>query len=322
MDLIRVEHSDKKYKDWVRIEWNIGKRCNFDCSYCGDMLHDHSSKHLPLEKFDHVLKTMREFYANKYMRMSFTGGEPFVHPKILEVLALCSTHKIDQVSTITNGSLPLKKYQQALELIKHLIFSWHFEFLRVDHMKHVLTNLDRDRIKVHLMYLPGRIQEVKDVIKWLDDNGINYIIRRIRPLTNNEGKFNSPGSSGMNFDGFGTYSGAVGYYSNEELEHLGSLKAGKFNNCEFFTKEERWLDNVNTLTKNKWNSFKHWHCMAGIESLYINSIGNIYRATCKQGGVLGNIETGFQLQEDPILCAKQWCNCAADLNITKWLSNA
>ena len=62
--------------------------------------------------------------------------------------------------------------------------------------------------------------------------------------------------------------------------------------------------------------------MAGIESLYINSIGNIYRATCKQGGVLGNIETGFQLQEDPIVCAKEWCNCAADLNITKWLSNA
>jgi hypothetical protein len=32
MELIRVEHSAKKYKEWVRIEWNMGKRCNFDCS--------------------------------------------------------------------------------------------------------------------------------------------------------------------------------------------------------------------------------------------------------------------------------------------------
>ena len=34
MELIRVEHINKKYKEWVRIEWNMGKRCNFDCSYC------------------------------------------------------------------------------------------------------------------------------------------------------------------------------------------------------------------------------------------------------------------------------------------------
>ena len=53
-------------------------------------------------------------------------------------------------------------------------------------------------------------------------------------------------------------------------------------------------DKSTDSTLNKLNTFKHWHCMAGIETLYINNIGNIYRATCKQGGVLGNVETGFQ----------------------------
>ena len=31
----------------------------------------------------------------------------------------------------------------------------------------------------------------------------------------------------------------------------------------------------------------------------IDNDGSVYRATCKQGGVLGNIETGFTLKDDP-----------------------
>ena len=113
---------------------------------------------------------MREFYSDKQIRMSLTGGEPFVHPRILDILQLFPKYGVDEVSTITNGSLPLKKYQTALEYIDNLIFSWHFEFLRVDHMKHVLSNLNRKQVKVHLMYLPGELEEIKNVVDWLQDN--------------------------------------------------------------------------------------------------------------------------------------------------------
>tara|TARA_B100000902_G_scaffold110042_1_gene111593 strand:- start:687 stop:1661 length:975 start_codon:yes stop_codon:yes gene_type:complete len=324
MELIRVEHASKKYKEWVRIEWNMGRRCNFDCSYCGADLHDNKSKHLPFEKFDDAVRTMREFYADKQIRMSLTGGEPFVHPRILDILKLFPKYGVDEVSTITNGSLPLKKYQTALEYIDNLIFSWHFEFLRVDHMKHVLSNLNRKQVKVHLMYLPGQLEEIKGVVDWLNDNNVKFNVRRIRPMTNLQtGEVNKPYSSGMKFAGI-QYGGAENYYSQEELDYLKTFnKAGTAElNCELFTKEEQWLDNVNTLTKNKWNTFKRWKCMAGIETLMIDNDGSVYRATCKQGGVLGNIETGFTLEEDPVLCMKQWCNCAADLNTTKWLETA
>ena len=324
MELIRVEHASKKYKEWVRIEWNMGRRCNFDCSYCGADLHDNKSKHLPFEKFDDAVRTMREFYADKQIRMSLTGGEPFVHPRILDILQLFPKYGVDEVSTITNGSLPLKKYQTALEYIDNLIFSWHFEFLRVDHMKHVLSNLNRKQVKVHLMYLPGQLEEIKGVVDWLNDNNVKFNVRRIRPMTNLQtGEVNKPYSSGMKFAGI-QYGGAENYYSQEELDYLKTFnKAGTAElNCELFTKQEQWLDNVNTLTKNKWNTFKRWKCMAGIETLMIDNDGSVYRATCKQGGVLGNIETGFTLEEDPVLCMKQWCNCAADLNTTKWLETA
>jgi MoaA/NifB/PqqE/SkfB family radical SAM enzyme len=321
MDLVRVEHSAKKYKSWVRIEWNMGKRCNFDCSYCGADLHDNTSKHMPLESFEYTIKTLREFYKDKKIRMSLTGGEPFVHPQILDILALFKKYNVDETSIISNGSLPLEKYTKALEYIDNIIFSWHFEHLRIPHMKEVLLGL-KDKAKhihVHLMYLPGRLDEVKGVVDWLQTNDIQYVMRRIRPMTNKQGEFNPPGASGMEFEGV-QWGGATGYYNDEELEYLDSFNKAGTNkeNCELWTKEKNWLDNVNTLTKNKWNTFKGWKCMAGLETLMIDNDGSVYRATCKQGGILGNIETGFTLEQDPILCAKQWCNCAADLNTTKW----
>ena len=60
MQLVRVEHSNKKYKEWVRIEWNMGRRCNFDCSYCGADLHDNTSKHMPFEKFEYAMSFFQE----------------------------------------------------------------------------------------------------------------------------------------------------------------------------------------------------------------------------------------------------------------------
>ena len=98
MQLVRVEHSNKKYKDWVRIEWNMGRRCNFDCSYCGADLHDNTSKHMPFEKFEYAVKTMREFYSDKQIRMSITGGEPFAHPRILDILELIIVSNVSPFS--------------------------------------------------------------------------------------------------------------------------------------------------------------------------------------------------------------------------------
>ena len=46
MELIRVEHSLQKIQKMGPTEWNMGKRCNFDCSYCGADLHDNTSKHM------------------------------------------------------------------------------------------------------------------------------------------------------------------------------------------------------------------------------------------------------------------------------------
>ena len=145
------------------------------------ILHDNKSKHLPFEKFDDAVRTMREFYANKQIRMSLTGGEPICTIKDIRNTRAVPKYGVDEVQYNYPTAVCLEKYQRALELIDNLIFSWHFEFLRVDHMKHVLSNLNRKQVKVHLMYLPGHLDEIKRVVDWLKENKVKFNVRRIRP---------------------------------------------------------------------------------------------------------------------------------------------
>ena len=33
------------HQNSIHVEWNLGKRCNFDCSYCPAEIHDNTSPH-------------------------------------------------------------------------------------------------------------------------------------------------------------------------------------------------------------------------------------------------------------------------------------
>jgi hypothetical protein len=59
-----------------------------------------------------------------------------------------------------------------------------------------------------------------------------------------------------------------------------------------------------------------WLCWSGSEGIYINAAGNVYNATCRTDH-LGNIHTEFTLPNGPIVCKKNYCACAADLNTSK-----
>ena len=47
--MFRVEHLYKHVQESVKVEWNLGKRCNYDCSYCPAEIHDNFSKHTDIK---------------------------------------------------------------------------------------------------------------------------------------------------------------------------------------------------------------------------------------------------------------------------------
>ena len=76
--------------------------------------------------------------------------------------------------------------------------------------------------------------------------------------------------------------------------------------------------NVNDLLMTEENQFSGWECWAGIQNITIDNEGNVWRAICRQGNKLGSIYSDFEIPLDTVLCQKKSCNCAADIQLTKY----
>lgn len=86
-----------------------------------------------------------------------------------------------------------------------------------------------------------------------------------------------------------------------------------------FDNEESREANVNDLLATESNKFKGWLCWAGVQNISIDNEGNVWRAICKVGGKLGTIYEGFSVPKEPIVCTKDSCTCAADIQLSKAL---
>ena len=119
------------------VDWYIGKRCNFSCSYCVDYLHDNHSPHVPLEN----MKILADAIIDKHghnVYWSLTGGEPTINPKFMD---LCKYIKNERgarhISLTTNGSRTAKYLKELYQYIlftqvgsdfTHILISYNIQY--------------------------------------------------------------------------------------------------------------------------------------------------------------------------------------------------
>ncbi len=119
-------------------------QCNLNCAYCEDF--GARRNHLvtpapPLEDAKRILKTIRTGVD----RLWLTGGEPLLHPQILDLLAYARTRlKFREISLITNGTL-LSKAEAGRDFTAETTEpreNGPFK-VSVDSVRSVVNNLDR-----------------------------------------------------------------------------------------------------------------------------------------------------------------------------------
>lgn len=285
------------HQDQVKIEWNLGKRCNYDCSYCPAAIHDNFSPHTDINILEAAVDRLSEI--GRPLRISLTGGEPCVHPDIEDFLEYLKRKDVFWVNMTTNGTRPASWYLGMEMFWNHMIFSLHFEYdwQRVLRTINQYYDETEREFHVHVMAHHDHMDSVRKVVKEFESKGINYALRRIRWT---EGDHNV-------FDDL--------RYAGKDLEWLLEKSATVKPNCRIDDSE---IMHANDVIKLHRNQFKGWTCNAGLESLMINWDGDVHRATCRVGGSLGNIYTGtFTIPNEPITCTRDWCTCAADIPLTK-----
>ena len=114
--IVGIEDNHAPKDELFRVEWNLGKRCNYNCSYCGNELHDNTSDHMPWEVYTNTIDEIKRG-TDKKIKISFTGGEPFVNPKFVDMLKYAKENGVYRCSVTTNGSPPMKIYKKAKFMI-------------------------------------------------------------------------------------------------------------------------------------------------------------------------------------------------------------
>ena len=87
----------------------VTDRCNLDCAYCTE--YDNSRPHPSIDDLKKWVRKIRELGT---MRIALVGGEPLVHPNIVELVRYC--RKLGFATSLTtNGFLLTRKLVAQLE---------------------------------------------------------------------------------------------------------------------------------------------------------------------------------------------------------------
>lgn len=87
-------------KDITDIDINLGTACNNNCKFC--MSQDPSRKSKFVD-YDTLRKDVLTAALENYSKITFLGGEPTIHPKIIELVNLASKNKFKDLHIVSNG---------------------------------------------------------------------------------------------------------------------------------------------------------------------------------------------------------------------------
>ena len=283
----------------IKIEWNLGKRCNYSCSYCPPEIHDNTSSHTDIEILKATVDKLQEL--GKPIRLSFTGGEPCVHPKFHELVKYAKHKGISWISVTTNGTRPYEFY--ASLPVDQYVFSIHFEYdwPRVTSTLRKLGDFTEIKLIGQIMAHHDHMTDAKVIRQVLNNENIPNTVRRIRWTQGDHDLFDDM------------------RYHPDDLQWIKDQEATIQGNCIVDNAD---IVHSNDVIKLHLNKYKGWSCRAGIESLMINWDGDVHRATCRVGGSLGNIyQNTFTVPKEEIICDRNFCTCSSDIPITKYDPN-
>lgn len=339
------------------VDWYIGKRCNFSCSYCVDYLHDYTSPHVPLDNMKKLVDLIYEKEGDNVL-WSLTGGEPTLNPKFLDLCAYIRDKGRKYISVTTNGSRTLKYHKDLFDLVDGITQSFHFEFMehRIEEYIEKFIELEKYRLELNanlkkgepkktlilrFMVETGQLENVERMDKAYRAAGITNIEHRyIRPPGKDKGKGMQPEEKFAFKDKKDpnqiTDKAKVEKIETKEASYYGHNEQGAIKEIYKSTadpdkrKLKFWFQDVdknyheedyhyNELNYDKKNNYEGWLCWAGLKHLKVTPPGDIYIGSCHVGGKRGNIydKGSIDLPTEPIRCSKWRCTDNTDLKVPK-----
>lgn len=310
MTAITLEHEDPRAARVTLVDWTLGNRCNYACSYCPAALHDGSEAWQPYEAVAAFAARVIDHYAalGQSLLFQFTGGEPTLCRYLPELTDLVRARGA-RVGIISNGSRSAAWWTSFRDHLDQIVLSHHLEHVDLARFIEVARVVsDTVTTHVNVTMLPARFDECLANACAIRDSGapVGVTLKALR-------------------DGFGA---RVLDYTPAQRAALDAPWPSKARRPRDLVGRGRMrltdADGAsaslraNELIVRGLNAWQSWRCAAGFETLAVDARGYVYRGVCGQGGSLGRItDADLTLPTGETVCGFARCKCASDITVTK-----
>lgn len=340
------------YNDLFAVSWILGRKCNYQCSYCWSYARSDTYDFRPLElckiTIDSIKQQARERNYNSF-HFSLSGGEPTMHPNYLDIVQYlnddannCNYHSIHMTTNLSQGMKWFEKYINASKDLHRVSItaSWHREqgIKKNDLERFKIGFADKlcmlqehnVQVTINIVMVPTNFSALYDEALYFHSRGINVTLK---PQSNDSA------------------SAIVEGYTNDMLQKLYNgmpqrdftrVKAkidrpkSKINNVRNVSDDKSvpsimqieledaegnrfYFDQAERFNSFNFNQFTNWNCESGYRSIVIREPdGAIKRSYSCHDKPLGYIETGFTLFDKVEKCISPSCVSSADSKIPKW----
>lgn len=192
-----------------QVHWELGRRCNYNCSYCWPDIHNNYESHKDLDTLISTTQRIQsQFIKGSKCNFVITGGEPTTNNSLLDWLLYLNSFRY-HISLHSNGSRTADYYAKLIRMAD-VNLSVHFEsydrekFIKVvktiTKIKKEEDNQGVGHLEVKIMMAPENLEETKSLEKEIlaIDGFKGYCMLSISSIKDNEKKY----PDGQPMDGF------------------------------------------------------------------------------------------------------------------------
>lgn len=268
--------------------WLLGNTCPYSCSYCNSTF---NGGNIAFQPASVVLKGMSTLPR---AHVIFSGGEPTYHPEFERLLS--ERPKNVKISVLSNASRPYDFWSRIHDKLLSVVLSYHIEHTIYSRFIEI-ARLCKPRLqRVNLPMLRERWSDCMDVYTQLVQEGIPV---SAKPIVEN----------------FGFEASKVVGYTEEQRQWIDAHNTDTLSNNLLITFEDgtSQITSPSRLLNSGLTNFSGMNCWTQTEFLHVDFDGTVFNMSCKQREFLGNIQDGFVIPTDPVVCKQSFCWCHTDI---------
>ena len=256
-------HEESKYSNYVTVLAYVIDKCNYNCLYCYNKM-PRSNAVIDLDSLfmlcTHIHKTTK-----KLVKIELIGGEPTLHPRLLDFCEKVFKSKAMTCFVLTNFSQPLTYYESLLQLGATITATWHSTNDDPINKKYIDKALrisrkfvDAGQLELRIMFEADNFNNSKLVLNKLVFAGLSSCIQ-------------------CGLLSVGSYDTHL--YTKQQLDEyyqtICNVGGKSFYHVKYSDGTETTMQ-FNDMFLNHNFSFHNWICSAGKDYLYVHVDGRIY----------------------------------------------